>query len=359
MQRCLELAKYGLGNVSPNPLVGCVIAKNGKIIGEGYHKKFGSAHAEINAIKDACLNRQAKRKRNSLKGSTLYVNLEPCSHQGKTKPCVDKIIKNKIAKVVIGIKDPNPDVAGNGIKKLRENGIKVETNILKEECLELNKFFFKHIQTGIPYVTLKVAQSLDGKITDKKYNSKWISGEDSRKYVHKLRSKYDAVLIGRNTLEKDNPKLTVRNFKGRNPLRIILDTKLTSKLNKNVFTDSQRKKTIVITSKKADKRKVKELNLIGVEVLFCSVKDKRLNLAETLKILGELGINSVLVEGGGEIFSSFVKENLADELLMFISSKVMGKGIDALDSEARKVLTKASKVSYEEFQKDVLVKIKF
>ena len=204
----IEIAKKGRGNVSPNPLVGCIIVKDERIIGAGYHEKYGENHAEINAINSA---------KESIEGSTLFVNLEPCSHQGLTPPCVDKIIENKIKRVVIGTLDMNPLVCGNGIKKLKAAGIDVKAGILENECTALNKFFFKHITKKIPYVTLKIAQTLDGKIADRKGDSKWISSLLSRRYVHELRSKYDAVLIGLGTVLKDNPSLTVRLTEGRNP----------------------------------------------------------------------------------------------------------------------------------------------
>ncbi len=249
MLRCIQLAKKGAGYVSPNPLVGCVITKNNKIIAEGWHKKYGFAHAEVNAINSAL------RKGIDLKNSVLYVNLEPCSHYSKTPPCVNKIIENKIKKVVIGVKDPYRLVAGRGIKKLKENNIEVIAGVLENECIDLNKFFFKHVKNELPYITVKAAQTLDGKIADEKYKSKWISSAESRKLVHKLRSEYDAVLVGANTVKYDNPKLTVRHVKGRNPYRIVLDRNLKSDLSKNIFTDNCKDKTIVVTSHKGNKKK--------------------------------------------------------------------------------------------------------
>ncbi len=349
MFRCIELAHKGIGYASPNPLVGCVITKNNKIIAEGYHKSFGGAHAEIEAINSA------RRKQISLKGANLYVNLEPCSHFGKTPPCAEAIINNKIAKVFIGIKDPNPLVSGKGIKKLRKNGIKVQYGILQENCTKLNRFYIKHITTGTPYITLKIAQTLDGKIADEKYNSKWISSYESRKMVHKFRSLYDAVLIGSRTLRIDNSKLTVRHVKGRQPYRIVIDTKLNSPLSSAIFNDRHKGKTIVVTSVKAPANKLKQLDAKKVNVIFCRVKNNKIDLAEMLTHLGELGISSILVEGGSEIFSSFVTSNLADELLIFQAMKIYGKGIDALQLDKKFDITKAKKLYYHFINTDILI----
>lgn len=212
--------------MSPNPMVGCIIVKDGKIIAQGYHKKFGEPHAEVNAIM------AAKERRINLEGAALYVNLEPCVHYGKTPPCIDEIVKNKFSRVVIGTRDPNPLVKGKAIRKLRRHKCRVTEGVLRERCEELNKFFFKYIRTGLPYVTLKAAVTLDGRIADEKHRSKWISSFKSRRLVHKLRSEYDAVLVGRNTVEYDNPSLTVRHVKGRNPYRIVIDKDLKLDLNK-------------------------------------------------------------------------------------------------------------------------------
>ena len=261
IQLTIEIAKKGEGNVSPNPLVGCVIIKDNRIIGAGYHQKFGEDHAEINAINSSA---------ESLEGSTLYVNLEPCSHFGKTPPCVDRIIKEKIKRVVIGTLDINPLVSGNGVKALKKAGIEVKVGILEKECIELNKFFFKFITNMLPYVTLKAAQTLDGMIADKNNYSEWISSSESRKYVHWLRARYDAVLIGSETARIDNPKLTVRMVEGRNPYRVVLDSSLKLKSDLNLFKSNSDNKTIVITSEKnkSKLKKINQLEKLGVKVLF-------------------------------------------------------------------------------------------
>lgn len=352
MARCIELAKKGAGYVSPNPLVGCVIVKNGKIIAEGYHKKFGTPHAEVNAIDDGLT-----RKIN-LKGSSLYVNLEPCSHTGKTPPCTDKIIENKIAEVIIGIQDPNRLVSGKGIKRLGKAKIKVRTGILENQCRELNKFYFKHITTGTPYVTLKAAQTMDGKIADALGNSKWISSESSRKLVHKLRSEYDAVLIGRKTVENDNPQLTVRHIKGRNPYRIVIDKKLTPNLNSNLFSDTFSDRTIIVTSSIPDEFLEKLFEQRNIRVINAKLKDDKINLQDALKNLGKTGIASIMVEGGAYTFTEFIKQNAADELIFFISPRVMGKGIGTFTFEEQFSLMKFKSVSCGISGDDIVLTIK-
>lgn len=321
IQLTLELARKGEGKVSPNPLVGCVIIKNNKIIGAGYHQKFGEDHAEINAINSS---------NESLDGSILYVNLEPCSHYGKTPPCVDRIIKEKIKRVVIGTLDVNPLVSGAGVKALKKAGIEVKVGVLEKECTELNKFFFKYISEGLPYVTLKAAQTLDGFIADDKGYSQWISSEESRKYVHSLRSKYDAILIGAGTAKTDNPSLTVRMTEGRNPYRIIVDSKLSLNTNLKIFEQNKDRKTIIVTVTESQnkKNKIKMFESLGVKVLFVKKNHSgNVHLKTVLKTIAKMGITSVMVEGGGEIFSSFLKRKLFDDIFLFISPKLIGSGI--------------------------------
>jgi len=294
MKKCIELAKKGRGLVSPNPLVGCVIVKNGKIIAEGYHHTFGKKHAEIDA-----LDKIAGKAKNA----TLYVNLEPCCIYGKTPPCTDRIIKEGIKRVVIGNLDPNPSISGKGVLILQNSGIEVETNVLKKECRTLNQFFFKWITTGIPYVTLKIARTSDNFIAYPNGNCPNISCDKSRKEVHKLRSFYDAVLIGKNTALKDNPKLTVRKVKGRQPTRIVLDTnkELLNNQRLNLFNDEYSKKTLIVSGKDSLKKKLEKL--------------------------GQQGISSILVEGGPTIWDSFMKENLVDQIIVYTANKYFGSGI--------------------------------
>jgi len=350
----LEIAKKGRGNVSPNPLVGCIIVKNNRMIGAGYHEKYGENHAEINALNNC---------KKSVEGSTLYVNLEPCSHHGNTPPCVDKIIENKIKRVVIGTLDINPLVNGKGVKKLKHAGIEVKVGVNEKECLELNKFFFKYITKKIPYVSLKIAQTIDGRIADKYGNSKWITCIKSRYYVHNLRTYYDAVLIGSNTVKKDNPKLTVRLTKGRNPKKIILNSKLDLSLNLKLFTENPGKNLIVISSTESigKKRKLKNLQKLGVRVIFVKKdSDGGLCLKRVLNELGKLNIISVLVEGGSKIFSSFIRENLFDDIKLFVNPKIIGNGLSSINNVGRSKIEKALKLKIANVEKvgdDVLIEL--
>jgi len=310
INRCIELAKKGAGMVSPNPLAGCVLVKGNKIIGEGYHKKSGGPHAEINAI------RNAERSGYSTEGADLYINLEPCCHYGKTPPCTEAIISKKIRKVIIGISDPNPLVNGRGIRELKKAGIEVTTGIKEEECRELNRFFIKHITEKRPYITLKIAQSLDGFIALENFKSKWITNSKSRGLVYLLRAEYDAVLIGRNTALRDNPLLTSHK-KGRNPKRIIIDRKNDLPKSLNIFKNT--KDTIIITSKLSNEYDK------GSQLIL---KDKKCYLIRD--ILSELyrrNISSILVEGGASIFSQFTESNLFDEIYFFIAPIILGEGI--------------------------------
>ncbi len=351
ISQCIELAGKGKGYVSPNPLVGCLIVKNGKVIAEGYHKKFGENHAEINAIN------AAKAKGISLNGAALYVNLEPCSHLGKTPPCTDEIIKNKIKEVVIGTKDPYREVAGRGIKKLKKHGIKVTAGILEDDCISINKFYFKFIKSGLPYITLKAAQTLDGKIADIEGKSKWISSIESRILVHTLRSGYDAVLVGKNTAEFDNPELTVRHVKGRNPYRIIIDKDLALNLNNKLFSDKFTDKTIIIASKEPDKFLSGILGQRKIRVVKARTKNGIIDLKDAMRKIASLGISSILVEGGAFTFTEFLKQKSADAILLFTSPKIMGKGTNTFKSDMQFDFTKAKSISAETSGSDFLLKI--
>jgi len=354
IQLAIEIAKKGIGSVSPNPLVGCVIVKNNKIIGAGYHQKYGGNHAEINAINDA---------KENVEGSTLYINLEPCSHHGKTPPCVNRIIEKKIKKVVIGTLDMNPLVSGVGIKKLKAAGIDVKVGVLENECINLNKFFFKFITKKIPYVTLKAAQTADGRIAGKDGESKWISSLTARKYVHSLRAKYDALLVGAGTVIKDDPRLTVRLTEGRNPKRIVLDTNLKIKSSYKIFTNNGDKKLILVTSKKNStlkNGKIRKIISSGAQIIYVKERNRKLNLKNVLKELGKLQISSVLVEGGSEIFTSFVKENLFDDIQLILSPKLLGCGIPLVSNLGIKSIKKSVKLKVGNFEKigdDVLIEL--
>jgi diaminohydroxyphosphoribosylaminopyrimidine deaminase/5-amino-6-(5-phosphoribosylamino)uracil reductase len=335
----IEIAKKGAGRVSPNPMVGSVVVKNDRILGAGFHEKFGGKHAEVNAIEKA---------RGNIEGATLFTNLEPCIHHGKTPPCVDLIISRKIKRVVIGTLDMNPLVSGKGVKKLKTAGIDVKVGVQEKECIELNKFFFKYITKRLPYVSLKAAQTIDARIADKLGESAWISSVPSRKYVHSLRAKYDAVLVGTRTVEKDDPKLTVRLAEGRNPKRVILDANLKIKLSHKIFVNNYDKNLIIITSKKSinKKRKINKLNSLGATVLYAKEESgDRVNLKSALRELYKVGIASVLVEGGNEVFTSFIKENLFDDMFLFISPKILGCGVPLVSNLGIKSLKKSVKVT--------------
>ena len=324
MSRCLELAEKGTGYVSPNPMVGSILVVDGKVIGEGYHEQFGGPHAEVNAIasvQDHALLRQ----------STLYVNLEPCSHYGKTPPCSDLIIEKKIPKVVVACRDPHKKVAGRGIQKLREAGIEVVEGVLEKKSLKMNEAFFKSHLENMPFVSLKLAQTLDGKIATTKGLSKWITDREARAHVHKLRGRYDAVLTGAGTVLADDPLLTVRHVQGRNPLRIVLDRTLRLAETSKVFNDEAR--TLLFTSgKRVDTMKIDRLRQKGVEVVCINERCDDLDLEEILRFLHSKGILSVFVEAGSRLSASFLRSKLVDKVYLYVAPKLFGG--DGLDSFA-------------------------
>ncbi len=353
IQLAIEIAKKGKGEVSPNPLVGCIIVKDDKIIGAGYHQKYGQNHAEINAINTA---------KGDPEGSTMYVNLEPCSHFGKTPPCVDKIIEKKIKRVVIGTLDMNPLVSGRGIKKLKNAGIEVKVGLLEKECIELNKFFFKFISKKMPYVALKAAQTLDGKIADSNFDSKWITSVNARRKVHSLRAQYDAVLVGAGTVKKDNPSLTVRLTEGRNPKKIVIDDKLSLPVDSKIFSGGENSLIIITSEKSLGKRKkVNKIFSKGADILFIKETESGgIELKSALRELAKKNITSVLVEGGSKIFTSFINQNLFDELLFFIAPKLLGKGLPAVGDFGIKSVRKALKLqihNVERLGEDILIEL--
>ena len=314
MELAIELAKRGKGKVNPNPLVGAVVVKNDIIIGQGYHEEFGKAHAEVNAFNSL---------KESAEGATIYVTLEPCSHYGKTPPCVDRIIENKISKVVIGTLDPNPLVAGRGVKKLKDFGIEVVVGVLEEECKRVAEVFMKYIITKEPFVVLKTAMTLDGKIATESGESKWITCEESRKEVHKLRNELSAIMVGVNTVIKDNPELTCRIEGGRNPIRVIVDSKLRIPIKSKVINDKLAR-TIIATTEDASKEKINELNSLGVEVLVAKAKEGRVDLQDLMIKLGESNIDGILLEGGGNLSFSALGEGIVDKLQVYIAPKIIG-----------------------------------
>ncbi len=325
MKRVIELAKLGGNYVNPNPRVGAVIVKNNEIVSEGYHRYFGGKHAEIVAIENAV--------NVDLEGATLVVNLEPCTHFGKTPPCVDAIIERKFAKVVIGMVDPNPLVSGKGIQKLQEAGIQVEVGVLENECKWLNRFFVKNIETGEPYVMLKIAQTLNGAIATREYESKWITSVESRDHCLELRREVDAILVGKTTALKDNPSLSLHKLEGKAPWRIILDRNLSLPLELQVFVDEIRKQTIIAVAEGLPQsRKRENLTLAGVKVIEIPVENGIFDLPSLVdKLKNEFNIHSIMVEGGSKTLSSFIQNNLWDEIQVFVSPKILPGGINAFE----------------------------
>ncbi len=317
MQRALELAIQAQGRTNPNPMVGAVIVKNNQIIGEGYHHQAGTPHAEVHALQAA--GDQAA-------GATLYVTLEPCSHFGKTPPCADAVIKAGIKRVVIATSDPNPQVAGQGIVRLREAGIEVELGVLEEPAIRLNEVFFKYIQTGLPFVALKTAMTLDGKIAAQSGDSRWITGEDARHYVHELRNIYDAIMVGIGTVLKDDPLLNTRLDREdtRDPLRVIIDSNLDLPLDSKIATTSQEQCTLIFCSSNVDNQKRQQLEALGAEIISLDIKDEIIPLEQVLVILGQMNICSLLVEGGGEINAYLLQNQLLDKVYWFIAPKIIG-----------------------------------
>lgn len=310
MQRAMELGQLGLGHVSPNPLVGCVIIHDDAIIGEGWHQQYGAAHAEVNAINSI-------ENKSLLARSTVYVNLEPCAHTGKTPPCADLLVKSKVKRVVIANEDPNPLVNGKGIRKLLDANIEVEIGVSAAAGSQLNKRFFTYMRNKRPFVILKWAQTADGFLARENFDSKWISNEYSRQLVHKWRAEEDAVLVGFNTAANDNPQLTVRDWKGRNPLRIVLDSQL--QLNRSLHLFDQTQETICYNLLKNEE--LPNLTFIKVE--------KENWVDGLLTNLYERKIQSVIVEGGAKTLNLFLRTGQWDEARIFTSSKTFGNGIQA------------------------------
>ncbi|MBN1479201.1 bifunctional diaminohydroxyphosphoribosylaminopyrimidine deaminase/5-amino-6-(5-phosphoribosylamino)uracil reductase RibD [candidate division KSB1 bacterium] len=322
MRRALSLAEKGRGAVSPNPMVGAVIVKDSKVVGEGYHKKHGAAHAEVNAINAAG---------DHALGATMYVILEPCNHTGKTGPCTHKIFEAGISAVVVGMIDPNPLVNGKGIQYLRSKGIAVVENVLEKEARELNRAYIKYIQTGKPYIVLKLAQTLDGRIASSTGHSKWVTGENSRSVAHKLRAQHDAILVGIGTILMDDPHLTVRKFKGLSPKRIVLDSQLRIPLDANVLSDESPNKTIIVTTNTASKEKIARIVERGSIVLVLDADERGWVPQDILwRELGALGITSIMVEGGSSVHTECLKSRHADEIIIFFAPKILGTGVDAI-----------------------------
>ena len=326
MGRALELAKRFKGLTHPNPTVGAVIVKNGKIIGEGAHIQAGKPHAEIEAINNAL------KRGYSLEDSTIYVTLEPCCHFGKTPPCTDAIIHYRFKRVVVATLDPNPVVSGRGLEILRRKGIETKVGVLEEEARRLNEDFFLFIREKRPFIHLKFAQTIDGKIATFSGDSKWISSKSSRIYAHKLRKEAGSVLVGVGTAVNDNPELTVRYVDTeRQPVRILIDKDLKTPLSSKIFNN--RAKTVLITSENTDRKKIEKLKNLGVEILILSLKNGRFDIEDILSILYEMGVVHVLIEGGSKTATEFLKSGYVDKISVFIAPKIIGS--DGLSSISR------------------------
>ena len=345
-----RLARKAAGRTSPNPQVGAVIVRRGKIIGTGYHRFAGGDHAEIAALK-----RAGARAR----GATLYITLEPCSHQGRTPPCAGALIRAGIKEVVCGTKDPNPRVAGRGLQQLRRAGIEVRLGALEEECRALIEAFAKYITLRVPFVILKLAVTLDGRIAAASGDARWISGDQSRNTVHRLRNEVDAVIVGLGTVAADDPLLTCRIDGGRNPSRVVLDSRLRMPLSAKVLHLSDAGKTIVATGKNASPGKIRSLEALGVQVLRLPLKGKQVSWAALLKALALQGIVSVMIEGGGAVAASALQEKVVDKILFFYAPKILGGDgrpmIEALGFHRVKEAIAVKDLEFTRSGKDLLV----
>lgn len=316
MKMALELAARARGRTSPNPMVGAVLVKEDRVIGQGYHVRAGEPHAEVLALAEAG---------DEARGATLYVTLEPCCHHGRTGPCAEAVLVAGVSRVVAAMADPNPLVAGGGFRLLREAGVDVITGVMEEEARELNEVFLKHVTTGLPFVVAKAAMSLDGKIATRTGQSKWITGPQARAYGHCLRNWYDAILVGIGTVQADNPSLTTRlpDGTGRDPVRIILDSAANTPPTANVLAGCGQTSVIIATTASAAPEKTAALQQAGAEVLVVN-EGPRVDLTVLMKLLGERNITSVLIEGGAEVHGSAFAAKIIDKVVWFIAPKIIG-----------------------------------
>ncbi len=317
MKMALALAEKVRGFTSPNPKVGAGVVQEGRVVGKGWHQKAGKAHAEVNAVDDA----------GSLsKGATIYVTLEPCNHTGRTPPCTKKIIDSGIKRIVVAMKDPNPDVTGGGIDVLKKAGIQVTQGLCEKQAEKLNEIFIKYIRTGQPFVILKTAATLDGRIATHTGDSKWVTGEAARRFVHKIRHETDAIMVGIGTVKADNPSLTARlsGMKGRDPRRIILDTRLSIPLDARLIQIKSDSDTIIVCGKSALKEKKEALRKKEVKIVEAGEKDGGIDLLNLMPILGDMGITSLLIEGGSRVVQSALNSRIIDKVLFFYAPKILG-----------------------------------
>lgn len=341
MKLALKLAEAVIGQTSPNPAVGCVVVKDGNVIGMGAHLTAGEAHAEVHALEQA--GEEAA-------GADLYVTLEPCSHYGKTPPCADLIIEKKIRNVFIAVMDPNPLVSGSGVEKLRQAGITVETDLCKEEAMQLNKFFFHFIKTKKPFVTLKTAVTFDGKTAASTGDSKWITSEAARQDVHLYRHRHDAILTGINTVIRDNPHLTTRLPQGgKNPIRIVLDTHLDIPLRSNLVND-QAAQTIIVCGSEANEAKQQEIERAGVKVK--KMDEPSVQIEPLLEYLGEEQITSLFVEGGSTVHGSFLEKGSFQEIIMYMAPKFLGDpmGISAFGGSPKQLMAESKQLHFKSIE---------
>lgn len=356
MKIAIQEAKKGEGRTSPNPCVGAVIVKEGHILSKGYHEKYGSPHAEVNAINNT---------KESLISSTIYVTLEPCNHTGKTPPCTELIIKSGISRVVVGMTDPNPLVDGSGLDFLEKKGIEVTTGVLADECEEIIRPFIKHITQGLPWTIMKGGVSLDGKINYIKGTSGWITGRESLVEVHKIRDKVDAILVGSETVLIDNPSLTTRTLEstGKDPIRVIIDTHLRLPLDSKVFHIESEAPTWVCCSTGADVSKISILKNLGVKVVVVDADTSGVDLRQVLSALGKTGVCSVLVEGGARLHGSLLKEKLFDSAYLFYAPLFAGdKGISLVTGYSSREGTSATRlidVCYKRLGDDMMISGRF
>lgn len=351
MALAISLAKRAEGRTNPNPLVGAVVVKNGRVIGKGYHKKCGTPHAEVHALNAAGAG---------AKGATLYVTLEPCDHFGRTPPCTDAIIESGVRRVVIAMRDPNPLTDGRGIRKLSRHGIKTSVGILESEASGINKPFIKFVTKKMPLVRVKVAESIDGKIATRSGDSRWITGKDSRRYVHELRGKVDAVMVGVATVLKDDPLLLSKIPGAKQPVRVIVDSALKTPLNARLFLKVGKYSVVLATTKEASFKKAERCAKKGISVLFCKTKNGRVDLKDLLKKLSWLNIVDLMVEGGGELVASLVEEKLVDQFMFFISPKIIGGRLAKTPVEGRGVdkvkdAVCLKNISIRKFAQDILI----
>ncbi|WP_208560363.1 bifunctional diaminohydroxyphosphoribosylaminopyrimidine deaminase/5-amino-6-(5-phosphoribosylamino)uracil reductase RibD [Marinilactibacillus kalidii] len=351
MEIALNLAEKGSGRTAPNPLVGAVIVKNERVIGQGYHERYGGAHAEVNAINGAT---------ESVEGATLYVTLEPCVHFGKTPPCADLIIKSKIKKVVVAAKDPNPLVAGKGIQHMRKAGIEVIEDVLREKSEKLNEIFNKFITTNLPFVIMKYAMSLDGKIATELGESKWISSETSRNHAHTIRGRVSAILVGIGTVLKDDPLLTCRVTGLPNPVRIIIDKQLDIPESATILQTLDQAATIIVTSTSACSKKITWLEEMGIKVLTMETIEGTFDFQTLMASLGEWGIDSVLIEGGAATHGAAIKAGVVDKLIAYIAPKIIGgsTALSPIGGEGFQYIDEALKLkryTFNQLGEDILV----